>query len=194
MMISAARTHHPDAWETLWAPYGETVYAQVLAALGPEDFVLDLGAGDLRLALRMAEKARCVLAVERREPLLRRGRLAAGRQFPENLLLVCADAAALQFPPRLSAAVLLMRHCTQFELYRTKLVAAGCRRLITNTRWRMGLEIIDLTLPPSPFASVRIGWYACTCGDTGFIPGPAARLTDRVLEACTEVFGRPKCI
>ncbi len=44
-----------DPWEARWAPYDEATYAAVLAAIRPDDVVLDIGAGDLRLARRMAQ-------------------------------------------------------------------------------------------------------------------------------------------
>jgi glycerol kinase len=43
-----------DCWEQLWAPYDESTYQAVLAAIGPEDILLEIGAGDLRLAIRAA--------------------------------------------------------------------------------------------------------------------------------------------
>ena len=43
-----------DPWERMWAPYDEATYAAVLAAVGPDDILLEIGAGDLRLARRLA--------------------------------------------------------------------------------------------------------------------------------------------
>ena len=41
-------------WELLWATYEEEVYDGILDRLRPGERVLDIGAGDLRLSLRMA--------------------------------------------------------------------------------------------------------------------------------------------
>ena len=37
-------------WERRWAPYDELTYQEVLAQVRPDDLVLEIGAGDLRLA------------------------------------------------------------------------------------------------------------------------------------------------
>ncbi len=179
-------------WESLWAPYDEATYEEVLLWVGPADLVLDIGAGDLRLARRLAQGCQGVIAIEQHEALLRAAH-QAGDPVPGNLYAICADADRFPFPRGITVAVLLMRHCTRFGSYRDKLIAAGCRRLITNARWGMGLEHIDLTIEPAPFTSVTIGWYACTCGSAGFIPGPPVCLDERVAEHQMEVHGCPHC-
>ena len=173
-------------WEALWSPYDEDTYARALSFVPPGVVVLDIGAGDLRFARRLAARARLVYAVERRPQLLAGG-------APGNVRVVCADARDWPFPPGLDAAVLLMRHCVHFALYRRKLEAVGCRRLITNARWGMGVECINLATPPQPYATLAIGWYACRCGATGFRPGPPAALTGANLETIIEVDHCPGC-
>ena len=42
-------------WELHWAPYDPATYQMVLEQLLPDDVVLDIGAGDLRLA-RLGER------------------------------------------------------------------------------------------------------------------------------------------
>ena len=42
------------AWESLWAPYDQATYQLVLDQIRPEDTILEIGAGDLRLAHQMA--------------------------------------------------------------------------------------------------------------------------------------------
>ncbi len=42
------------AWEAMWAPYDEATYGAALAQIAADDVVLDIGAGDLRLARRAA--------------------------------------------------------------------------------------------------------------------------------------------
>lgn len=179
-----------DFWERRWAPYDEATYRAVLDALRPQDRVLEIGAGDLRLARRMARRVQRVYALELQLSVLRQG-LQDG-PLPPNLHVICGDARLLPFPP-VTVGVLLMRHCTHFTLYRTKLQQAGAERLITNARWRMGVEVIDLTCPGMDFKELRVGWYACRCGRVGFKEGPADWLTPPVLERIHEVQNCPFC-
>ena len=53
-------------WEGTWAAYDEDTYAAALALVPPGAVVLDIGAGDLRFARRLAARARLVYAVARR--------------------------------------------------------------------------------------------------------------------------------
>jgi len=178
-----------EAWEALWAPYDEATYAAVLAAIEPSDVVLDIGAGDLRLARRIAERAQQVIAWEIQPDLL----VAAIRPFPANLVAVATDARTEPVPAGVSLAVLLMRHCTNYALYVEKLRAAGCWRLITNARWGMGVEVIDLS-PGVPFDSAGVGWYACRrCGAVGFVETVAAQVDKATIENVSDVEGCPAC-
>jgi hypothetical protein len=178
-----------DPWEALWAPYDEATYAAVLAAVGPEEIVLEIGAGDLRLAQRLANVARRVIAWELQPELLAR---AVG-PLPPNLIAVNADARLEPVPPGVTVAVLLMRHCTHYALYVAKLRAAGCRRLITNTRWRTGVEVVELG-PGVPFESVKTGWYACRrCGAVGFAGEDPTQVDEAALARVTDVEGCPMC-
>ncbi len=179
-----------DPWEALWAPYDETTYAAVLAAVLPTDTVLEIGAGDLRLARRLAVLARQVIAWEIQPDLLAHG----ADRLPSNLEARCADARTEPLPTGVTAAVLLMRHCTHYAHYVDRLRAAGCGRLITNARWRMGVEVIDLR-PGLEFAAVAAGWYACRrCGATGFAGDDISAITEAVLAAVTDVEGCPACL
>ena len=182
-----------DPWEARWAPYGEADYAAVLAAIWPDDVVLDIGAGDLRLARRMAQIARQVIAWEIQEELLAAWTGERGAESDQRLRPVCADARSEPVPPGVTVAVLLMRHCTHYALYVEKLRAADCWRLVTNARWGMGVEVIDLA-PAAPFASVETGWYACRrCGATGWAGEDAAAVNAATLENVTDVEGCPSC-
>ena len=44
------------AWEAQWAPYDDDTYARALDFVPPGAVVLDIGAGDLRLARRLAKR------------------------------------------------------------------------------------------------------------------------------------------
>lgn len=176
-------------WEAMWAPYDEETYERALSFVPRGAAVLDIGAGDLRLARRMAGRARIVYAIEQHPALL-----GQSQPLPANLIAICGDARALPFPAGVDTAVLLMRHCRHFALYRQKLEAAGCGRLITNARWGMGVECVDLHQRPLPFGELSLGWYACRCGATGFRPGPPELITSSVAETTIEVDQCPECV
>lgn len=176
-----------DEWEERWAAYDEPTYQAALSYLKPEDVVLDIGAGDLRLARRLAHLARHVYAIEMQPQLL-----ALQPALPGNLTVICADARLIPWPRGITLGILLMRHCTHLGLYAARLRELGCRRLITNARWRLGVELMDLG-PRLPWSKVDFGWYACFCGQTGFVPGPPERLTAERLEQIFETEHCPAC-
>ncbi len=173
-------------WEGMWSPYAEEVYTAVLDHIKPTDIVLDIGAGDLRLARCMAEKAEKVYAIEMQSALVE-------GILPSNLELFVDDARTRPFPTDINTAVLLMRHCTHFGLYWNKLTAVGCQRLITNARWRAGVETIDLSTPRVTYDMLDIGWYACQNGHTGFKRGLPEQLTTKMLDFVNEVSFCPAC-
>ena len=181
-----------EDWGALWAPYDEATYRAALAYIQPGWVVLDIGAGDLRFARRVAAMGCRVYAVERQPDVGWQG-LKRGLP-PARLSIVIADARQWPFPSGLDAAVLLMRHCADYALYVRRLREAGCPRLITNARWRMGVEEIPLA-PARPFREGRIGWYACVrCGQVGFIPGDPDDLTPEVINSYNNVEGCPACM
>ncbi len=175
-----------SSWEALWAPYDEPTYQDALAFIQRDDVVLDIGAGDCRFARRAAAVAKQVVAIERNHLLLPIG-------HPENLKVIEGDARFVPFPQDVTVAVLLMRHCTHFQLYAEKLKAVGCSQLVTNARWGMGVECVDLMAERVPFTAVSIGWYACWCGKTGFVPGASSQLNDVVESTLLEVSSCPDC-
>lgn len=179
------------SWEELWAPYDERSYLAVLSLLTPQDIVLEIGGGDLRLAKRMAEIASKVYTIEIQKAVLKKA--GSGASLPKNLDVIHGDACTIPFPPGITAAVLLMRHCTHFDLYVQKIKTAGCNKLITNARWGSGVEVIDLDAPRLPFDMLDIGWYACLCGAAGFKPGPLELLKDETILSTVEVNDCPSC-
>ena len=162
-----AARHGLDDWEGWWSAYDEATYQAVLNAVTPDDVVLDIGAGDLRLALRLAERARRVYAVEVNPRLLADALARVGYALPRNLVVVCGNALDIPIPPDVTAAVLLMRHCRHVRAYVDRLRAVGCRRLITNARWGMGVEVVDVG-PGVTWETFAGGWYACLCGAVGY--------------------------
>jgi SAM-dependent methyltransferase len=184
-------------WEYLWSPYDESTYQTVLAEIRPDDIVLEIGAGDLRLAYRIAKIAHRVYAIELHADILEQGRktVQGFNNFDkeaEKLITVCGDARLWPFPADITCAVLLMRHCTHFQLYAKKLKSIGCSRIITNARWRMGVEVINLFEPRERYQEVWSGWYACSCGATGFKLGLDEHMGDNY-EQIHEVVDCPAC-
>ena len=178
-------------WEAMFAPYDESTYQAVLELLHPGDRVLDIGAGDLQFSRRMAQIARIVFAVEINHLVLQQGILQD--PVPDNLIIVHADARALDVPNRITVGVLLMRHCTHFHLYLEKLRRAGVRRLLTNARWHMAVEEVHLQAERIPFRETGMGWYACMCGATGFKVGPAEQWSNDMDKVTHEVTDCPHC-
>jgi SAM-dependent methyltransferase len=164
-----ADRHGLKDWEGWFSPYDDEVYDAVLSHVTREDVVLDIGAGDLRLALRLTERAQKVYAVEVNPLVVARALDTIGLDLPRNLHVICGNALDLRIPADVTIAVLLMRHCQHFAVYFDRLQAAGCRRLLTNARWRSNVEAIDLTVPGLAFEDLREGWYACRCGATGYV-------------------------
>jgi hypothetical protein len=181
--------HHPlteSQWEVAWAPYDEATYTAALEFLGPDDAVLDIGAGDLRFARRAAERARTVIAIEQRPGLL-------NPPYPSNLTVISGDALAVPFPEGVSVGVLLMRHCRHFSEYVFKLRAVGAKRLITNARWRVGVERIDFNQPRASFENLDAGWWACLCGATGFAARSPDEVNAEVIERVNHLATCPNC-
>lgn len=178
-------------WEFRYAPYDALTYETALQYLEQTDIVLDIGAGDLRFARLAATRVQRVIAIEQNAELLERA--LAHLPLPENIDVICADARSYHFPAGITAGVLLMRHCTHFRLYLEKLRQSGARRLITNARWRMNVEQIDLKIVPLNYGMFSMGFYACRCGAVGFKSGPVEQLTPAMLDTCQEVEGCPRC-
>lgn len=176
-------------WEKMWAPYDEATYSTVLQHISPKDIVLEIGAGDFRLARRLSLATTGVYAIERQKVLLEDYAV----NLPANCYVIDGDARKVPFPAGITTAVLLMRHCRHLACYWRKLTAISCQKLITNARWGMGVEIIDLKTIRRPFQTIKLGWYACWCGGTGFVPGDATTITDRVMDKIWEVSACPAC-
>jgi SAM-dependent methyltransferase len=188
--------HAPNLidWEAAWAPHDEATYRAALRFIEPDDVVLDIGAGDLRFARRVARIAHRVIAIERRAELLPFpfGQSHTTPPLPSNLTVLCGDALAIPFPRGATLAVLLMRHCRHFAQYVARLRAAGCQRLITNARWGMDVELVSLARKP-PYAAAPAGWYACLCGSVGFAECASDSLTPAALTRISQVENCPAC-
>ena len=179
-------------WEAMYAPYDQSTYQAVLALLTPQDIVLDIGAGDLQFSRRMAQVTSKVYAVEVNSLILQHG-LDSSAARPDNLIPIQADARKLDFPTGISVGVLLMRHCTHFRYYSAKLRLAGAKRLITNARWHLDVEEINLQTQGTSFNRIVMGWYACSCGSTGFKTGPVEQWSNEMDQITHEVMDCPQC-
>ena len=182
----------PD-WEAMFAPYDQSTYQAVIDHLRPDDVILDIGAGDLRLDRRMAWIVQKVYAVEINPRALDQA-MTLSEPLPASLVPICADARVMDFPSSITAGVLLMRHCTSFRLYAEKLRKAGATRLITNARWRMDVESMNLLAQRKPFTDAGMGWYACICGGTGFKKGPAEHWSPEMDQVINELSNCPQCM
>jgi hypothetical protein len=191
--VEAIILQENSTWELMWAPYDQKTYQSVLDHIKADDIVLEIGAGDLRLAVQIAKIAHHVTAIEIHRELLERALSNHSANFPANLTILLGDAQLIPFPPDISVGVLLMRHCTHFALYASKLKSNGCKWLITNARWRLGVEIVDLQGVRQPFNKIKMGSFACECGAVGFIPGPVEEYTFEMDRNVHEVFACPQC-
>ena len=180
-------------WEAMFAPYDQDTYQSVLDRLRPDDVILDIGAGDLRLARQMARIVWKVYAVEIDPRVLDQAHVSR-ESLPANLIPICANARVLEFPSGITTGVLLMRHCTSFRLYAEKLQKTGATRLITNARWHMDVEIVNLLVQRKPFTDAGMGWYACSCGGTGFKEGPAEHWSPEMDQVINELSNCPQCL
>ncbi len=181
-------------WERMYAPYDPQTYREALGYIGSNDVVLDIGAGDLRFARQAATIARRVIAIEINPTLLAIATQSESVPLPANLTAICADARTYDFPEDVTMGVLLMRHCLQFKLYAEKLRDIGAQQLVTNARWRMGVEVVKLQDEARlPYASLELGAYACWCGAVGFKPGPVEKLTPKIADKVSEVIDCPQC-
>ena len=181
------------AWEALYAPYDQPTYQAVLDQLMPNDIILDIGAGDLRLSRLMTMITQKVYAVEINRLILDQANIPRD-PLPANLIPIHADARALNFPSDITAGVLLMRHCTCFGLYAAKLRNAGATRLITNARWHMDVEVVNLLAQRISFAEASMGWFACTCGASGFKEGSVEHWSFEMDRITNEVSSCPRCM
>lgn len=187
--MKIAPVYPVDAWEWIWAPYDARTYELVLEQIDANDIVLEIGAGDLRLSRQIAQQAKWIYALEINEPLLER----SSNDLPANMQTIIGDARLSPFPDNITVAVLFMRHCTHFSLYFDKLQAGACQRLITNARWGMNVETINLNALHRSYQELEIGWYACRCGNCGFKSGPSQVLTEEIAGQVWELDSCPAC-
>lgn len=107
--VSFQSDHGMKGWEVVFFPE-EMYYGDVLEKLGREDIVFDVGAGDLRFDLIMAEKVRKVYAVEINPTTVAGALRIMGYDLPGNVVVICGDAFEMELPPDVTAVTCLMIH------------------------------------------------------------------------------------
>jgi hypothetical protein len=122
--------HNIKGWEGFFCP-DEGCYEFVLDNVDADDVVFDVGAGDLRLDVLMAQKVKKVYAVEVNPKVLGRALTVIGYDLPPNLIPICGNGFDLEVPSDVTTIVMLMRHRVH-EIPFNKWVKV--RRLITIER------------------------------------------------------------
>lgn len=85
-------------------------YNDCLSKLNEHDVVFDVGAGDLRFDLIMAEKVKKVYAVEINPKTLASALRIIGYDMPENLIVICGNAFEMELPNDVTVVTCLMIH------------------------------------------------------------------------------------
>jgi len=101
--------HDMKGCEIFFCPE-EWFYEDILKLLKPDDVVFDVGAGDLRFDLMMAEEVRKVYAVEINPVILARALKIIGFDMPANLIVICGNAFKMELPPDVTVVTCLMIH------------------------------------------------------------------------------------
>lgn len=91
----------------MWVPHVEQ-YDEALAGVAPGDVVCDMGAGDLRFAVRACERASKVYAVEANPQAVALALDVLGYEVPRNLVVVCADWWLFPVPPDVTVVTCLV--------------------------------------------------------------------------------------
>lgn len=94
----------------IWFMPEVTNYDDCLSKLNGYDVVFDVGAGDLRFDLMMAEKVQKVYAVEINPKILSSALRIIGYDMPTNLTVICGDAFDMDLPLDVTVVTCLMIH------------------------------------------------------------------------------------
>ena len=101
--------HGMKGWEIFYVPE-DMFYDPCLEKLSRDDVVFDVGAGDMRFDLIMAEKVRKVYAVEINPTITARALNIIGYGLPPNLIAVCGNAFEMELPSDVTVVTCLMIH------------------------------------------------------------------------------------
>lgn len=101
--------HGMKGWEIFYVPE-DMYYDPCLDMLSRDDVVFDVGAGDMRFDLIMAEKVRKVYAVEINPTITARALNIIRYGLPSNLIAVCGNAFEMELPRDATVVTCLMIH------------------------------------------------------------------------------------
>lgn len=101
--------HGMKGYEIFFFPE-EPNYKSCLEQLSKDDVVFDVGAGDLRFDLMMADKVKKVYAVEINPNVMAPALHIIGYDLPGNLIPICADAFEMGLPRDVTVITCLMIH------------------------------------------------------------------------------------
>ena len=101
--------HGMKGWEVFFMPEAMN-YQPCIEKLSHSDVVFDVGAGDLRFDLIMAEKVQKVYAVEINPKKLAGALRIIGYDMPFNLTAICGNAFDMELPSDVTAVTGLMIH------------------------------------------------------------------------------------
>lgn len=107
--MSFQHEHGMKGWEIFYVPE-EMFYGACLETLSEDDVVFDVGAGDMRFDLIMAEKVRKVYAVEINPTITARALNIIRYGLPPNLIAICGNAFEMELPSDVTAVTCLMIH------------------------------------------------------------------------------------
>jgi SAM-dependent methyltransferase len=98
-----------QGWEAFCVPEINH-YEAILKMVTADDVVFDVGAGDLRLDLMLAEKVKRVYAVEVNPRIIASALQVINYDMPGNLMAICGDAFRLALPDDVTLVICLMIH------------------------------------------------------------------------------------
>lgn len=104
--------HGMKGWEIFFMPE-ECNYESCMTQLSKDDVVFDVGAGDLRFDLMMADKVKKVYAVEINPTILASALRIIGYDLPVNLTVICGNAFEMELPSDVTVVTCLMIHREQ---------------------------------------------------------------------------------
>lgn len=107
--MSFQHEHGMKGWEVFFVPE-DMYYGSCLDRLNRNDVVFDVGAGDMRFDLIMAETVRKVYAVEINPTTIARALRIIGYDLPANVVAICGNAFEMELPSDVTAVTCLMIH------------------------------------------------------------------------------------
>ena len=101
--------HGMKGWEIFFVPE-DMYYDPCLEKLSRDDVVFDVGAGDLRFDLMVADVCKKVYAVEINPTIIARALNIIGYDMPTNMIAICGNAFEMELPSDVTVVTCLMIH------------------------------------------------------------------------------------